>query len=360
MQRARNRATAWLAPDVAPLAASLGLVLGLAGFALSCGDAKETGDSAGADTAGVVPVWTQAYDTSGGGSLSGVWGAAPDDVWIVGGDENSGEAWHFDGSSWSAGTLPADTPLLVWVHGRSAGDVFAVGLDGAAIHWDGAAWTALDSGTDEDLWGVFAADGGEVWVVGGDADVGDPLILRSLDDGGTFVAEALAGDQNPRGATTLFKVWGIEDQLWIVGQSGTLLERQGDAWNFVSAGAEANQDFVSLHGTGPDHVIIAGGRGNARVGQYDGAAWTTLAPSGVGGLNAVAVLPDGTAVMGGIGGYVGLFDPGTGTLSHEGTLGSGAIHAAWDDGAGRTWVVGGNFAVPHEGLAFSRTLEPSR
>jgi len=329
---------------------------------VACGDkdAGETGQAA-ADSGGAggpVAVWEPAFDTSSGGSLSGVWGSGPDDVWVVGGDDDAGEAWHFDGGSWSEVSLPEGTPLLVWVHGFSATDVLAVGLDGAAVRWDGEAWSALETGTDEDLWGVFGFSSDDVWVVGGDADVGDPLILHW--DGAAFSEEVLPSEQNPRGATTLFKVWGIDDQLWIVGQRGTLLARQGDAWVFQSGGAEANQDFVSLDGWSASDVVVVGGRGNARVATWDGAAWTTRAPSGVGGLNAVAAQDDGTVVVGGIGGYAGRFDPVAGELELEALLGTEDLHAAWSDGAGRTYMVGGTFIAPHRGAAWVRTVGEPR
>ena len=51
----------------------------------ACGDKS---DSA-ADSAdpGATVTWSEAFDTSAAGSLSGVWGTGPDDVFIVGGTE---------------------------------------------------------------------------------------------------------------------------------------------------------------------------------------------------------------------------------------------------------------------------------
>ncbi|MEC7945920.1 MAG: hypothetical protein VX265_00050 [Myxococcota bacterium] len=335
------------------------LLATLAALACACGDkGSETGavgDSAAdsGSSGGAAVTWTPAFDTSGAGSLSGVWGTGPADVWVVGGDDEAGEAWHYDGSSWSETPLPDGTPLLVWVYGFSPSDVFAVGLDGAAVHWDGAAWTALETGTTEDLWGVFGFTNDDLWVVGGDADVGDPLILHW--DGTAFTEDVLPAEQNPRGATTLFKVWGAEGALWLVGQKGTLLAREADGWVFQSGGAQANQDFVSLDGWSARDVVVVGGRGNARVSNWDGGGWTTLAPSGIGGLNAVAVQDDGTVVVGGIGGFAGIFDPATGTVQLEELLGQEDLHAAWNDGAGTTYMVGGTFAAPHRGAAWART-----
>ena len=56
------------------------------------------------------PVWTE--DTSLGtvGSLSGVWGTAADNVYVVGGSEKGAEIYHYDGQSWTAMEVPALAP----------------------------------------------------------------------------------------------------------------------------------------------------------------------------------------------------------------------------------------------------------
>jgi hypothetical protein len=312
----------------------------------------ETGDSG---TSGPTIVWEEAFDTSSTGALSGVWGTAPDDVWIVGGVTEQGESYHYDGSTWSAVPVPEGVGLLVWVYGFASDDVWAVGVDGAGAHWDGTAWSAVDFGTTEDLWGIFGFSTTDLWIVGGDPDAGDPLILHY--DGTTPTVVPLDPAENPRGAKSLFKVWGIDNQLYITGQTGTLLAWDGEAWRFQSGGSEANQDFVSLWGTSADHIVAVGGRGNGRIATWDGSAWTTLAPSGIGGLNAVTMVSPTEAVVGGVNGYVASFDPTTGTLSNEESLTFDDIHAAWYDGAGTTWAVGGFFLEPFTGVAYSRRVE---
>ena len=329
-----------------------------ASFGLACSADKEDSDATG-DTApdtGPTITWAEAFDTSTTGALSGVWGNAPDDVWIVGGIPEQGEAWHFDGSGWSEVAVPAGVGLLVWVHGFSADNVWAVGVNGAGAHWDGTAWSAVDLGVSEDLWGIYGLATDDMWIVGGDPDEGDPIILHF--DGTTATLVPRAADENVRGAKTLFKVWGINDALFITGQTGTLLQWDGTEWRFMSGGAEADQDFVSLWGTSADHIVAVGGRGNGRIATWDGAAWTTTSPTGIGGLNAVTMLSETEAIVGGVNGYVGSFDPTTGTLVDEAFLTTDDIHAAWSDGAGTTWAVGGNFLEPYTGVAYQRTVSP--
>ena len=75
-------------------------------------------------------------------TVFGIWGAAPDDVWAVGGvSGRDGFIWHYDGLLWQEVALPDDTPELpngerpglfkVW--GDSSGTVWVVGGQGTVL-----------------------------------------------------------------------------------------------------------------------------------------------------------------------------------------------------------------------------------
>jgi len=298
------------------------------------------------------PTWTEAFDGAAHGALSGVWGSGPDDVFVVGGTFDQAEIIHFDGSDWTDMTAPA-VPLLAWAYGWGPDQVLSVGVDGAAAWFDGTSWTAIDTPTDEDLWGVFGFSADDAWAVGGDAnDVGsEPVILHW--DGVAFTEVTVDAAELPRAPASLFKVWGIGDTLFALGQGGQIVSWDGAAWRDSPAGAGADQDFVSLWGSTEDTIVAVGGRGNGRIGVWDGAAWETHQPSGVGGLNAVT-MPGDVALVGGLNGFVGVFDPATGELTYEDTIEGGDVHALWNDGAGRTYAVGGRFVEPLSGLAWVR------
>jgi photosystem II stability/assembly factor-like uncharacterized protein len=155
---------------------------------------------------------------------------------------------------------------------------------------------------------------------------------------------------------SLFKVWGIGGKTFAVGQQGLLLEYDGQDWLRVPAGAEADADFISLWGTSADNIVVVGGRGNGRIATYNGTEWTTIAPGGVGGLNAVFMEEPGSALVGGLPGYVGSFDPATKEVTPEPVFTDLDVHAMWGDGMGRVYAVGGNFMAPHRGVAWVRTV----
>lgn len=85
--------------------------------------------------------WTE-RDVGGDNFIfSGVWASAPNDVFAVGGGDNSAAVYHYDGQTWSPMVIPP-TVYLHDVWGTSATDVYAVGVS-TILHYDGTAWTEV-------------------------------------------------------------------------------------------------------------------------------------------------------------------------------------------------------------------------
>jgi len=320
--------------------------------ALGPGCLPPTDDGDGPDPDPVEQaVWSEAFDASGVGVLSAVWGSGPDDVFVVGGTREQGEIYHYDGSIWQAMNVPT-APLLIWVFGFGPDDVYAVGEEGGALHYDGQRWRSLQSGTNEDLWGIWGSAPEDLWIVGGDTGQGDPVILHF--DGQTFTP--MAPPPNDRNANALFKVWGIGSKVFAVGSNGLIIEYDGQDWLQVPTGAAADDDFVSLWGTSENNIVAVGGRSIGRLSAYDGQSWTTQGLGPAPGLNAVFMVDADEAIIGGLNGYVGSYDPLTDVLMDENAPTNQAVHGIWGDGQGRFYAVGGRFSEPFSGLALVRTL----
>lgn len=79
---------------------------------------------------------------------------------------------HHDNTGWSVVDpgLPAGPAVaagtLTGVYGSGPTDVWAVGQKGLIVHYDGKSWSLPDSGTKDDLQAVWESQGGEVWAVG--------------------------------------------------------------------------------------------------------------------------------------------------------------------------------------------------
>ncbi len=98
-----------------------------------------------------------------------VWGASASDVWVGG---QSGLYW-FDGVTWTAVLAPGSDPITrLW--GTATDDVWCAR---GVLHWDGLAWSSVDTGPSADMIrSGCAADACHVWLIGGDRVA--PLLLE--------------------------------------------------------------------------------------------------------------------------------------------------------------------------------------
>ena len=72
-----------------------------------------------------VPQWAADFDATGLGFVSVAWGSSPDDVFVGGGQEESGEILHDDGTFWSVLETPTDEDCVsLW--GTSEDKIVAV------------------------------------------------------------------------------------------------------------------------------------------------------------------------------------------------------------------------------------------
>jgi hypothetical protein len=189
----RYVAGSWrLTSDTAVPAGTVGASL-LSVSSVSARDAWAVGQGYDGDTFAQVPV-VQHWDGRQWRSVripgSGNWGLdqveelAPDDVWVVGADYDTGQslAVHWDGQQWKRIGTPAfpDSSVLFDIAARTPSDVWAVGWSrdtdkqrpaGLALHWDGTAWTEvpLPAGTFALQALTFRPHGG-LAVVGGNDD----------------------------------------------------------------------------------------------------------------------------------------------------------------------------------------------
>ena len=63
------------------------------------------------------------------------------------------------------------TAAIIAIAGSGSSDVWAVGLEGTILHWDGDSWTRQTAGTDAGLFSVWAANAHDAWAVGEDGIV---------------------------------------------------------------------------------------------------------------------------------------------------------------------------------------------
>lgn len=156
---------------------------------------------------GTCQPWSVPGQASATGLL-GIWGSGPADIWAVG-----NRAWRYDGTQWAVDPtyLFAVSPYGIWgssamniwaagldafvyhrggpdvqwsrksyqdlgvgnlraIGGGADNDIWAVGVGGSMLHFDGTAWSKASlkdvMGNFDELRGVWASGPDNVWVVG--------------------------------------------------------------------------------------------------------------------------------------------------------------------------------------------------
>ena len=202
--------------------------------------------------------------TPGTGTIYGVWGANPDDVWAVGNvtATTGGFAWKLDGDTWvDEPTLSADIEAsgALWkVSGCAANDAFLVGADGVALHWDGTSLAQIETGTSTSLFNVHCNDERTV-AVGG---LASGVIIEF--DGTSWV------NVTPEAAAGLTGVFlNPDDTGYAVGQYGAVYERVDGIWRDAEVSFYVDQ---GLHATwvDPDGGMWAVGGQTAGIPLTDG------------------------------------------------------------------------------------------
>ena len=163
-------------------------------------------------------------DRRGDGSSSNrlaISGTSPDDAWIVG-----DEMLHNAGEGWARVDSGTDRSLYAISFG-GPGSGWTVGTEERIAHLGGAdagGWTIAESPSAKWLRGVWTSGATAGWVVGG---------------GGTTLAllNGTAWQAVPTGGVSvdLLDVWGSKvDDVWAVGEAGTILHWRGTMWALSS------------------------------------------------------------------------------------------------------------------------------
>lgn len=216
--------------------------------------------------------WCWQRPTLFGTSLLGVWGSSPSDVWAVG---VAGTIVRYDGTKWAL-VQSGTGPDLRAVWGSSASDVWFVGAGGTILHYDGTAISSVASGTTNDLSGVYGGGATNVFAVG-DGDT------RLQWDGTswTTLPTLWSGVMYP---PKVVGVWTNGGDVFTVGDdpSETLAQRNGGTWAEVSitdSGSSA-PTFTGVWGSADSDVWITGGYFANGLQHWDGMSWTLASAPG--------------------------------------------------------------------------------
>jgi hypothetical protein len=185
-------------------------------------------------------------------TIYGLWGSAANDLWAVGDSLR-----HWDGASWTDSAIPGNAGTLYGVWGSGAADVWAVGSGGHVVHWTGAVWADVSSGTFDTLLGVHGSSATDIWAVGAAG-------ATTHWDGHAWTAHPIALPGSAR--LRAVHAFGPDD-AWAVEQFGTIYHWDGCAWSAV---ARTSTILTALWGSGPSDLWALGLGGFA---HWDGCSW---------------------------------------------------------------------------------------
>jgi hypothetical protein len=300
-------------------------------------DGSSKPDATG-DTASAEPEWWVIRDALPGSLLS-VCGVG-DDRWAVGADAGTGPlVLHREGGEWN--TLVTGTSgHLWWVACMSDGGVVLVGEGGTILRKRATEddFEAMSVGMDLPLYGAWGVSSDDFYVVGGatDARNGPGVAFRVK---GSVVAAVpdLPAALSPTAA--FFKVWGSgPDDVWIVGEGGTVLHGGDSGWTLELLPDAAR--LVTVHGAG-DLVMAVGGASEGLAFEHAGGTWSPVDVGQVSIIQGVHVAEGGQAVIAGLNDYV--FARRAGVYSSMGPTPVGRDwHGVWIGPEGDVWLAGGS------------------
>lgn len=287
------------------------------------------------------PGWSAEHESSGAALLS-VTSIGPRVV-AVGADDGTGPAILLAEDGGVERIAAIDRGALWWSAPDLDGSLVVVGEHGRILRlWpESGALELVTSPTVATLYGVWVAENGLAFAVGGDPETGRGALLRR--SGGRWQVEDEI-DPALLDEVMLFKVWGRSaSDVWIVGDGGTLLRFDGTRFSAVAAGTSTR--LLTIHGSESEGPYAVGGAANGVLLEWLGDRFVDRMPAFMPAGNGVFV-GDATAIAVGNQGLV-LRRDATGAWNEETDLPSQAdFHAVTVDAQGYVWIAGGNLLSP--------------
>jgi hypothetical protein len=281
--------------------------------------------------------WRRQSPPSPLSDLQSVWGSSDSNVFAVG---VGGTILHYDGTSWSS-MDSGTTNNLNSVWGSSGNNVFAVGASGTILYYDGASWSSMDSGTTSNLNGVWGKPGFGVLAVGDSQNT----ILQYIGDmwTSTTLPDYCSSQE-------LFAVWGIaENDVFAVGNYRSFFHYNGSYWNCTQL---YGGDMYAIWGSSASDVFAVGAYlgefwENHPIAHYDGTSWNSMPNNTTNSLHGVWGSSDSD-----------VFAVGTnGTILHYGGLSwtamisdtTNTLTGIWGGSSSDVFAVGAKGTILHYG-----------
>lgn len=217
-----------------------------------------------------------------------VWGPAANDVWAA----SSNELFHFDGTSWTAAAADSGvTPTsIIGIGGGKGPDVWLTtsSANGRFYRYAGGScspkcWSQVDvTGVTTRAQSVWGAASNDLWAVGLSG-----LILHY--DGQTWSRSQY--QKTPLTTSTLTGAYGVPNNqnsaLQIFGPVDTALNTDNNNIAPAAGFSTTAQSVYAAYGLAANEIMVVGS--NGLVMRYDGATWKSIPSGTVNSLNGVFI-----------------------------------------------------------------------
>ena len=289
--------------------------------------------------------------------LLSLWGTSSSDMWFVGADDGTGPTvLHYDGAGWER-LATGSTGDLWWVWSAGGDKVYFVGEGARLVTYDKSSMTFTEEVIANGayiLFGMWGTSDTDIYAVGG--DINNNLAGTIVHyDGTAWTEVATAPSADGVSERQAFKVWGsASDDVFVVGTGALFMHWDGATWTTEDpAPLYGSTPVTTVHGSGPDNVYAVGGFGNAAVAHYDGTAWSDDSPPPLAiapFFNGVFSTADrGTVACGGSGSIWWRGDTEW-AVDPRNQVTTEDFHACWIDETGAVWAVGGDLQNLDEGV----------
>jgi hypothetical protein len=319
--------------------ASLLLAVFGSAFAFGCGDDGTTPPDAGGAT------W-QLLGEGRPSSLLAAWASSVDDAWVVGGREGAGGApvaYHFDGTAWTSLDTGLTNVDLWQVFGFAGGDVFLAGSNGTILRYRDGAFETIPTPSTDIVFGLWGSAPDDVWAVGGQT-TGRAFVWHYTGGAQFDAVSGVPAELDTGGA--VWKVVGrAANDVWMSASRGLVLHWDGQALSNEHIGT--TEEALFSIGCGSERCVTVGGVTLANGVLYEdgGAGWSSHVPTDDGpvwrGITPTAEIP---YVVGAFGSVIRRTE--TGWVSEPHGLTQKSLHAAWGTADGSVFAVGGDFDQP--------------
>ncbi|MCA9516792.1 MAG: vanadium-dependent haloperoxidase [Myxococcales bacterium] len=276
-------------------------------------------------------------------ALLAVGGVAEDDVWAVGADKGAGPlVLHFDGAAWTQ-VQTGFRGSLWWVHPFSRRSAVFAGANANVLLWrDGVFTRVTPPGiAHHTVFGIWGRSETDFYVVGSVASK-NGFIWHY--DGATLSEVPLPSDipTDKGDIPGIFKVWGDgEGRVWVVGGKGLVLRKEG-VGPFEHVPTDTDATLFTVAGVDGRCVVVGGGA-QAVLLEESGGRLEHKDPANLQLLQGVAFNDAGAGYATGQSGAIYERKGGAWEAVSTGlSIRAQSLHAVWVGPKGSVWAVGGN------------------